>query len=174
MPEYAFIERARIVDAFFGPEAESTNGEESLTRRIQTVTDMFALCQLRDPPRRGKPFNWNKEELTTATDAAPHLEDKDIKSEQLAPLSPLPPPLSPRPSPEQCPFCFFEDALKPEDRLRPYARIDSLRRHVLRVHLNQASRHDYSLRGLATPLPDIPVEERPIIYPIPACEGLIL
>ena len=34
VPEYAFIERARIVDAFFGPEAESTSGEETLTRQI--------------------------------------------------------------------------------------------------------------------------------------------
>ncbi len=174
VPEYAFIERAQIADVIFGPDAKSTAGEETLARRIQTVADTFKLCQLRDPPRRGKPFNWNKVELTAATDAALHLDEKDFKSEELAPLSPLPSPLSPRPSSDQCSFCFFDDTLKPEDCLRPYACIDSLRRHVLQVHLNQASRHDYSLRGLAAPLADTPVEERPIICLIPACDGLVL
>jgi hypothetical protein len=135
---------------------------------------MFKLCQLRDPPRRGKSFNWNKTESTAATDATLYLDEKDFKSEELTPLSPLPSPVSSRPSLDQCQCCFFDDTLNPEDRLRPYARIDSLRRHVLRVHLNQASRHDYSLRGLAAPLADTPVEKTPIICPIPACDGLVL
>jgi hypothetical protein len=56
-------------------------------------------------------------ESTAATDAALHLDEKNFKSEELAPLSPLPSPLSPRPSSDQCPFCFFDDTLKPEDRL---------------------------------------------------------
>jgi len=43
--------------------------------------------------------------------------------------------------------------------MRPYARIDSLRRHVLRVHLNQASRHDYGLRGLPQPHSETPTED---------------
>ena len=32
VPVYPFVERARIADPFFGPEAESTTGEEPLTR----------------------------------------------------------------------------------------------------------------------------------------------
>jgi hypothetical protein len=43
--------------------------------------------------------------------------------------------------------------------MRPYARIDSLRRHVLRIHLNQASPPEYGLRGLPGPHPDMPGED---------------
>jgi hypothetical protein len=56
--------------------------------------------------------------------------------------------------------------------MRRYVRIDSLRRHVLRIHLNQASRHDYGLRGL--PQPPTATEDGPIICPEPACNGLVL
>ena len=63
------MERARIADAFFGPDAESTDGEKSLTRRIQVVSDLAVLYEMRH-------------------------------------------------------------------RMRRYARIDSLRRHMLRIHLN--------------------------------------
>ena len=38
VPEFAFIERVRIADAFFGPNAESTDGERSLARRIRPRT----------------------------------------------------------------------------------------------------------------------------------------
>ena len=34
IPEYVFEERARIVNAFYGPEAETLEGEEALARRI--------------------------------------------------------------------------------------------------------------------------------------------
>jgi hypothetical protein len=47
IPEYPFVERARIADAFFGPDAESTEGEKTLTRRIQAVSDLAALCKMR-------------------------------------------------------------------------------------------------------------------------------
>jgi hypothetical protein len=58
--------------------------------------------------------------------------------------------------------------------MRPYARIDSLRRHVLRIHLNQASRHDYSFRGLPRPHSETLTEDGPIICPVPSCDGLVL
>ena len=47
IPEYLFVERARIADAFFGPDAESTDGEKTLTRRIRVVSDIAALCKMR-------------------------------------------------------------------------------------------------------------------------------
>ena len=34
IPEYTFVERVRIADAFFGPDVESIDGEKTLTRRI--------------------------------------------------------------------------------------------------------------------------------------------
>jgi hypothetical protein len=79
-----------------------------------------------------------------------------------------------RPSADQCPFYFFEEGLSPEDRMRPYARIDLLRRHVLWIYLNQASRHDYGFRGLPRPHSKTPIEDGLIIYPVPSCDGLVL
>jgi hypothetical protein len=38
--------------------------------------------------------------------------------------------------------------------MRLYSRIDSLGRHILQVHLNQASRHNYGFQGLLQPLSD--------------------
>jgi hypothetical protein len=169
IPEYPFVERARIADAFFGPDAESTDGEKTLTRRIQVVSDLAALCKMRQQYRRGKPFNWNKVDETTHDIITRDNEDtKTIK-----PLPPSP-SASPRPFSDQCPFCFFEDSLPQADRMRRYARIDSLRRHVLRTHLNQASRHDYGLRDLPQPPSDTVTEDGPIICPEPACNGLVL
>src|SRR5256714_9563588 len=106
IPEYPFVERARIADAFFGPDAESIDGEGTLARRIQVVGDLAALCKLRQPSRRGKPFNWNKEK--TANDAILQREDEDIKTRKTSPPTS---PVSPRPSADQCPFCFFEEGL---------------------------------------------------------------
>jgi hypothetical protein len=100
-----------------------------------------------------------------------HRDNEDTKTIKPSPPSPS---ASPRPSSDQCPFCFFEDSLPPADRMRRYARIDSLRRHVLRIHLNQASRHDYGLRGLPQPPSDTVTENGPIICPEPACNGLVL
>jgi hypothetical protein len=193
VPEYAFAERARIADAFFGPEAELSAGEKALTRRIQLVHDLAALCHLREQSRRGKRFNWNNADETgdtiisnrgnddwnkadkTANTIIPNLDDENSKIVKPSlPSPPLSPPASPRPSSDQCPFCFFDDGLSSADRMRPYSRIDSLRRHVLRIHLNQASRHDYSLRGLAQPRTDRPTEDGPIVCPVPACGGLVL
>jgi len=57
VPEYAFPERSRIADALFGPDAESMTGTEALTRRIQVVSGLAALCMPRELFRCGKPFN---------------------------------------------------------------------------------------------------------------------
>lgn len=46
IPEYVFPERARIVEAFYGPEAETLGGDLALARRIQVMKDMAALCGL--------------------------------------------------------------------------------------------------------------------------------
>jgi hypothetical protein len=169
-PEYPFVERARISDAFFGPDAESLEGEKALARRIQVVTDLTALCRVCESSHRGKPFDWNKvEEVGDAAVLHPDVEDtKPVK-----PSSPSP-PASPKPSPDQCPFCFFEDGLSVTDRMRRYSRIDSLRRHVLRVHLNQASRHNYGLRALSPPHSDAPMVDGPVTCPDPKCCGLVL
>jgi hypothetical protein len=80
--EYPFIERARIADVFFGPDAESTDEQKSLTRRIQAVSDLTALCKLREASRRGKPFKWNKVE-ETAVIVIPHADSEETKAIEL-------------------------------------------------------------------------------------------
>jgi hypothetical protein len=155
---------------FLRPDAESTDGEKTLTRRIQVVSDLAALCKLRESSRRGKPSNWNKV-AETVDSTNPHGDEEETKTLKASPPSPS---VSPQPSSNQCPFCFFDDSLLLVDRQRPYSRIDSVRRHVLRVHLNLASRHDYGLRGLPQPPSDTVTEDGPIICPEPACNRLVL
>jgi hypothetical protein len=46
IPEYPFVERARIADTFFGPDAESIDGKRTLARRIQVASDLAALCKV--------------------------------------------------------------------------------------------------------------------------------
>jgi hypothetical protein len=58
--------------------------------------------------------------------------------------------------------------------MRSYSRIDSLRRHVLRVHRNQASRHNYGLRALPQPHSDAPMVDGPVTCPDPTYGGLVL
>ena len=43
IPEYVFPERARIVEAFYGPKAKT---DLALARRIQVMKDMTALYGL--------------------------------------------------------------------------------------------------------------------------------
>ena len=167
---YAFPRKSTNRGRLFGPEAESMTGTEALTRWIQVFSDLAALCMLRELSRRGKAFNWNRVEPTEDTKVS--NSDKDgVKAVEAASPTLLT-PSSPQPFSEQCPFCFFDDALPLPSRMRSYSRIDSPRRHVLRVHLNQSSRHDYGLRGL--PLPHSKTEDGPIICPVPRCGGLVL
>jgi hypothetical protein len=85
IPEYPFVERARIADVFFGPDAESTDGGKTLTRRIQVVSDLAALCKMRQQCRYGKPFNWNKVD-ETAHDIITHQDNEDTKTIEPSPL----------------------------------------------------------------------------------------
>ena len=49
-PEYVFPERARLVENFYGPDAENFDEDKLLARRIQVTKDMVALMQLCEPP----------------------------------------------------------------------------------------------------------------------------
>jgi hypothetical protein len=56
--QYEFPERARIVEAFYGPEPETLENDLALARRIQVTKDLTALCGFSEPSRRGKRCNW--------------------------------------------------------------------------------------------------------------------
>jgi hypothetical protein len=43
----------RVADALFGSTAEMLTSKEALSRRIQVISDLVALCGLREPSRRG-------------------------------------------------------------------------------------------------------------------------
>ena len=80
------MERAPIADIFFGPDAESIDGKRTLARRIQVVGDLAALCKLRQPSRRGKTFNWKKEEKTTlSSQKAVFSTSKDDRPQKTPP-----------------------------------------------------------------------------------------
>jgi hypothetical protein len=143
--------RARPKGKMMGYCWKSKSAAHFLSPVIPSSKCMAMLCTSMDKStgdisRRGKPFKWNKVE-STADDTIPHRDIEETKaaeplpsslsslSSSSSPSSPSSPPVSPRPSRDQCPFCFFEGRLPPVDRDRYHTRIDSLRRHVLRVHL---------------------------------------
>jgi hypothetical protein len=73
-----------LLTPFFGPEAELSAGERALTRRIQVVHDLAALCHLREQSRRGKPFNWNNVGETGNTIISNRDEDDWNKADKTA------------------------------------------------------------------------------------------
>ena len=112
IPEYVFEERARIVNAFYGPEAETLEGEEALARRIQVTKDMVALCRLSEPSRRGK---WPSSTMKDDSNDEPKQEvDSNPGLDEMS-----------------CPtnICIVCQ--------RKFPRIDSVRRHLINQHLNR-------------------------------------
>ncbi len=120
VPEYAFSERSRIVEAFYGLDAEILDSDEGLAKRVEVTKDLTALCELREPSRRGKPFNWNRE------------ENHDIPAQRVTSADGLKCPT------DICIICFGDRSLGSSHEPRKYRRIDSLRRHLIHLHLNQA------------------------------------
>ena len=56
-PKYIFPERARLVENFYGPQAEDYDEDKLLARRIQVTKDMVTLLRLCEPSRRGNRFD---------------------------------------------------------------------------------------------------------------------
>ena len=110
------------MEAYYGPEAETSEGPASLVRRIQITTDLKTSCGLREPSRRGKRFNWNKD------------DDSDEDSNQEVSLSQSSPLKVPT---DVCIICAGDCSLGSGSRPRRYLRIDSFRRHLMKVHLDR-------------------------------------
>jgi Protein of unknown function (DUF3435) len=121
-PEYVFAEQARIVDTYYGLEAETSEGPAAVARRIQVTTDLKTFCGLREPSRRGKRFNWNKD------------DGSDESSGQEASLSHSNPLKVPS---DICIICAGDCSLGSGRRPCRYLRVDSLRRHLMKVHLSR-------------------------------------
>jgi hypothetical protein len=120
---YVFPERTRIADAlFFSPKP--VDRLELSEQRIQIITDLTALCSLREVRRRGNP--------------RPIREAKAEKIEKVEEIveARIDPSLYPLICPNaQCLFCLGDEGLLRKDREHTFARIDALRRHVQKVHL---------------------------------------
>lgn len=123
VPEYVFQERARIADAFWGPNAGTLAGEAALDQRIQAVKDLAALCHLREQRVLGKRIN------RYASDSGPTMESLSSIETVKQPDPPKIPLHCPR---TQCIVCFNEmgPCLTHE-----FSSIDGVRRHVQDQHL---------------------------------------
>jgi hypothetical protein len=133
IPQYEFPERVRIVEAFYGPEAETLDNDLALTRRIQVTKDLTALCGLSGPNRQGKRFNWNSDDEAK--------QEHDLLSPEVV----------------KCPIdvCIIYLGNRSGRRPRKYRRIDSLRRHLIGVHFSHMAKgatvnctlHSYKIEG---------------------------
>ncbi|KAI3097945.1 hypothetical protein CBS147333_9183 [Penicillium roqueforti] len=129
-PTYVFPERARLVENFYGPEAENYDEDKLLARRIQVTKDMVALLSLCEPSRRGNRVDWKFD------------DENDDPSDQ--PEDPSPPEEDNMKCPtDVCIICYSisrRSASNPPPHRFPSKRPDSLRRHLIDFHLRYA--HD--------------------------------
>jgi hypothetical protein len=126
--EYVFPERGRLVENFYGPEAENFDEDKLLARRIQVTKDMVALSQLCEPSRRGNQINWDIDDY-----------NEPEKLEEVLPVKEefLKCPM------DICIICCGQSQLSasnPPPHRFPPKRKDSLRRHLIDSHLAHA--HD--------------------------------
>jgi hypothetical protein len=129
IPDYVFPERARLVENFYGPDAEDFHVDKLLTRRIQVTKDMVALLLLCEPSRRGNRVNWDLDE----EEKMPIEQPEQLASDDDTQICPT----------DVCIICFGESrrsASNPPPHKFPSKRPDSLRRHLIDSHLLHA--HD--------------------------------
>ncbi|KAJ5649238.1 uncharacterized protein N7484_002961 [Penicillium longicatenatum] len=123
VPDYVFAERARLVENFYGPDAENFDEDKLLARRIQVTKDMVALMQLNEPSRRGNRVNWDVDdeyELLDQSEILLCLEEDTM----------------------ECPtnICIICCGLSRQSSSNspphkfPHHRQDSLRRHLIDMH----------------------------------------
>lgn len=106
-----FSERAQVANAFFFTGSLS---EVELLVRRETISNLVALCHLREPARESQPSK--KQEKSSDVEMI-------IGPNSLKILS------------TQCLFCFSDESFPPTRREKCFARPGSLRRHVDIIHL---------------------------------------
>ncbi|EED15808.1 conserved hypothetical protein [Talaromyces stipitatus ATCC 10500] len=124
-PRYIFPERERLVEIFYGPDAENYEEDNLLARRIQATKDMVALSTLCEPSRRGNRVNWNFDD----DESAEH--EKPCCLEEKTPDCPT----------DVCIICYGlsrRSTSNPPPHRFPPKRLDSLRRHLIDCHLAKA------------------------------------
>lgn len=129
IPEYVFPERARLVENFYGPEAECFDADKLLARRIQVTKDMVALSKLCEPSRRGNQIDWDVSDGAKADETEREESEESPPSEEEALDCPT----------DVCIICCGlsrRSASNPPPF--PSKRKDSLRRHLIDFHLARA------------------------------------
>ncbi|OJJ85810.1 uncharacterized protein ASPGLDRAFT_81462 [Aspergillus glaucus CBS 516.65] len=128
-PEYVFSEQARLMENFYGPDAENFDEDKLLARRIQVTKDMVALLRLCEPPRRGNRVNWNFDD---GDDELLEQPEEPASSEEDTLVCPT----------DVCIICcgVSRSAPNPPPHKFSSKRKDSLRRHLIESHLVHA--HD--------------------------------
>ncbi|RAO74324.1 uncharacterized protein BHQ10_010336 [Talaromyces amestolkiae] len=125
IPTYIFPERERLVDYFYGPDAENYEHDQLLARRIQATKDMVMLSTLCEPNRRGNRVNWNFDDHESAEPEKPCAVEEETLD---CPT-------------DVCIICYGLSrcsASNPPPHRFPPKRQDSLRRHVIDCHLAKA------------------------------------
>ncbi|KUL84888.1 hypothetical protein ZTR_08246 [Talaromyces verruculosus] len=125
IPTYIFPERERLVENFYGPDAENYEDDNLLARRIQSTKDMVALSMLCEPNRRGVRVNWNFDDDEFAEPEKPCI------LEETTPDCPM----------DVCIICYGlsrRSTSNPPPHKFPSGRLDSLRRHLIDCHLAKA------------------------------------
>jgi hypothetical protein len=109
MPSFWYQEHERVADAFFGPTAETLTGTEALSRRIQVINDLVALCELRQPSGREQRTDWSRFEedidLDGADSATVESTDDTASGGSLHTADLIFPA-------DQCMFCTFDKTLR--------------------------------------------------------------
>ncbi|KAJ5161353.1 hypothetical protein N7492_006745 [Penicillium capsulatum] len=128
IPTYVFSERARLVENFYGPDAENFDEDKLLARRVQVTKDMVALLELCESSRRGNRGNWDLDD-----DELPEQPEEPSLPEEDSLVCPT----------DVCIICCGvsrRSASNPPPHKFPPKRKDSLRRHLIDSHLVHA--HD--------------------------------
>lgn len=123
--KYVFPERARLVESFYGPDAENFDEDKLLARRIQVTKDMVALMQLCEPPRRGNRVDWS---FDNGDDELLEQPEEPASSEENRLVCPT----------DVCIICCGvsrRSASNPPPHKFSSKRKDSLRRHLIESHL---------------------------------------
>ncbi|KAI3287650.1 hypothetical protein DTO002I6_7616 [Penicillium roqueforti] len=129
-PTYVFLERARLVENFYGPEAENYDEDQLLARRIQVTKDMVALLRLCEPSRRGNRVDWKFDDVDDDISGQPEDPSAPEEDNMKCPT-------------DVCIICYGisrRSASNPPPYIFPTNRPDSLRRHLIDSHLRYA--HD--------------------------------
>lgn len=128
--KYAFVERARIAQAFSNPPS-SAKWNEDLDRQISIVDDFVSLCTRRERRPRKPRQSWEDDTTTSSSGDTTEVEIKSECSDSEVPLA-CQFPLQCRPF--QCLHCIGDATLPLLERQHTFGSKHSLQRHFDRHH----------------------------------------